>query len=209
MLEAVVDKLAELRHAFWRVLKPTGAQVLGALLLAAGVLVAAQSQAVLQRLGITDQAIELARRDTLEHVGAILTAPLVAHIALVTFWAAVGLVAYLLCWGAYNAWITARNQVTIETQYTNKGHWQGVVETLALKAVAALALAVYLATFQYGLALWVTLAAGLSGPPSAGAIVAALVAVLGLALELYGLLVLVQLVITPWYRVKAFTDDEK
>jgi hypothetical protein len=204
-----MNSLQLLGQALWRVLKPTVPQAVTALVLSVIALIAGQSRQVFSMLGISDGAIELTQQQVGERFGVILDSPLAGSIALVTFWAAVGLVAYLVCWGVYNAIVAARNEVTIETQYTNKGHWQGVIETLALKAVAACTLVIYLALFRYGLALWLTLSSGILTQPGPSQILSAAIAVLGLALQFYGLLVFVQLTFTPWYRPSAFTDVEK
>jgi hypothetical protein len=204
-----VNNLSILRSGLARILTPTLTQVLVALFLAIGGLLIAQTHEIFSRLGISDEAIQVTQQHVTSRFSVILKSALVGDIALVTFWAAVGLVAYLICWGLYNAVIEARNEVTIETQYTNKGHWQGVIETLALKAVAAVLTLVYVIVFQYGLALWLALASGLFTEFTMGNVLSAVLATLGMALQLYGLLVLIQLTLTPWYRAEAFTDQSK
>jgi hypothetical protein len=204
-----MNNVAVLARGLVRVLIPTTLQVMAAVFIAMLGLLAAQTHELFARLGISEEAIGVARQHALDRFSVILQSSFVSNFALVAFWAGIGLVAYLLCWSAYNAVIEARNEVTIETQYTNKGHWQGIIETLALKAVAALLLMLYVVFFQYGLALWLALGAGLFTQVDAGHIVAALGAVLGLAAQLYGLLVLIQLTIMPWYRTEVFTDQQK
>jgi hypothetical protein len=185
---------------------PTPLQAIGALILASVVLIASQSQALLARFGITQAGIDVARQQFATHMDFILSSPLAANLALITFWATIGLMAYLICWGAYNLYVEARNQVTVETGYTNHGHWRSAWETLALKAVCAAALVACLAVFKYGLSFWLALAAAVFTDPSVMAILQALGAVLGLAVQLYLVLVLIQLTFTPWYNTKAFTE---
>jgi hypothetical protein len=204
-----MNSLKILGEGLLRILKPTGTQSVVAFVLAGAILATGQSRQVFSILGISDGAIELTRQQLTQRFSVLLDSPLAGGIALVTFWAAVGLVAYLACWGAYNAIVEARNEVTIEIQYTNKGHWQGVIETLALKAVAACGLVVYLAVFRYGLALWLTLSSGVLAQPGLAQVLIAVIAVFGMALQLYCLLILLQLTLTPWYRLSAFTDAEK
>lgn len=192
---------------FGRTLVPTLAQVLGAVFLALAILIAMQSQMILSRLGISQAAIQATHDQVVQRFGIILESQIVSNIALVTFWATIGLVTYLICWGVYNVIIEARNEVTLETQYTNRQHWGGAVETLALKAVAAVLLMVLLSNFGYGLSFWSALAAPVMEDPSASAVTMVAVGVLGLAAQLYLLLVLIQLTITPWYRADRLQDE--
>lgn len=189
-----------------RVLTPTPLQILGSVFVALLLLIGVQTGAVLSAAGVSPQALELTSQHWAARFRVVLESPLVAHVALVIFWAAIGLLTYLICWAGYNLWVTTRNEVTIETQYTNKGQWDGVLESLAIKALAALALVLYLFSFQVGLVTWLALTSGLFSHLGAAEITSAAVAVLGLALQLYGLLMLLQLAFTPWYRPGAFTD---
>jgi hypothetical protein len=159
-----------------------------------------QSQMILSRLGISPAAIQATHDQIVQRFGVILESQIASNIALVTFWATIGLVTYLMCWGVYNVIIEARNEVTLETQYTNRQHWGGAVETLALKAGAAVLLMILLSNFSYGLSFWSALAAPVMDDPSASAVMMVGAGVLGLALQLYLLVVLIQLTITPWYR---------
>ncbi len=192
---------------FLRELVPTPAQGLGSVFIAMCVLVAVQAQQIFSRLGISDQAITATRDQLTTRFSVILQSNITANLALVTFWAAVGLVAYLICWGIYNLLVEARNEVTIETQYTNHGHWRGPLETLLLKAIAATTLVVYTAVFfKYALSWWLALSATLLDALTVETVLMALAAVIGMAIQLYILLLLAQLTITPWYRPEAFTD---
>ncbi|HSX02922.1 MAG TPA: hypothetical protein VLI05_06465 [Candidatus Saccharimonadia bacterium] len=195
----------DLLRRFGRVLRPTLAQALGAIFLALATLTLAQTQSIFARLGISQEAVTATHNQVLMRFGVILESSITANVALVTFWATVGLIAYLVCWGLYNVIIEARNEVTLETQYMNRGHWHGAVETLALKAVAGVILMLYVGAFKYGLSLWLALASAPLDDLSTMSVLMAVLGVLGFASQLYGLLVLVQLTITPWYRKKAFT----
>jgi hypothetical protein len=168
--------------------------------------VVAQLQGILPRIGITPQAISASQVQFHDRFDVILRSPIAAQLALMTFWALVGLVAYLICWGVYNALIEARNEVTLSTAYTNRGHWRGPYETLAVKAVAGVGLAVILSNFWSGLSLWIALSSLALGQPSPENVGLALVGVVGLALQLYAVLVFIQLTFTPWYRAESFTD---
>ena len=126
---------------------------------------------------------------------------------MVTFWATVGLIAYLICWSTYNVLIEARNEVTLETKYTNRGHWIGAVETLGLKAVGGMVLIGLVALLKPGLALWLALAIPIFTTPTMYNTALAGIAVVGLAVQLYLIFACVLLAISPWYREEAFTDQ--
>jgi hypothetical protein len=186
---------------------PTTTQTLGAIFLGLGVLVVIQSQDILARFGISDDAIMSTRHQLSDRFNVILQSDIASSVALVSFWAAVGLVAYLVCWGGYNIFVEARNEAIIETQYTNHPlHWRGPLQTLGLKMLFGLLLLLYCMNFQYALAFWLAMTAPILDHFGIGSVVLALGGVLGLALQLYGLLLLLQLTLTPWYRSEAFTD---
>jgi hypothetical protein len=187
------------------IIRPTTAQVLGSLTLALVLLISVQSHQLLSRIGITQQVIKSSGGAINLHLDAFLRSSVTAQIALVTFWAIVGLVAYLICWGTYNVFIEARNEVTLNTTYTNRGHWKGPYQTLALKAVSGIGLAVILMTLWPGFSVWAALSSHAIAQPVISNLLLLLAAVFGLALQLYAVLAFVQLTFTPWYRPEAFT----
>jgi hypothetical protein len=63
---------------------------------------------------------------------------------IVIFWSGVGLAAYTIVWVILNAVIEARNEVVIETEYTNKGLFQQRLKGPLIQAGLALALFVWL-----------------------------------------------------------------
>ncbi|MDB5178197.1 MAG: hypothetical protein JWN01_140 [Patescibacteria group bacterium] len=195
---------------FWErfraTLLPTVNQTLGALGLSAALLALAQSQSLMHRLGISSAAITTSQIQFHDRFDVILRSSIASHIALVTFWATIGLIAYLICWGAYNILIEARNEVTLATEYTNRGHWRGPYETLALKAAAATGLALIIGSLWFGLSFWMALSGRVISHPDPSSVTGAVIAVVGLALQLYLLLAFVQFTFTPWYRMQTFTD---
>jgi hypothetical protein len=193
-------------HRLRLVAVPTLAQTLGALLLALALLTFAQSSALLARVSITATAIDASQTAFHTRFDAILRSPVASTLALVTFWATLGLIAYLVCWAAYNALIAARNDVTLAATYTNRGHWRGPYETLALKAASAMGLALIFSSLWYGLSFWLALSAGVIARPTFTTTAFAVLAVFGLALQLYLILMFIQLTFSPWYRPQAFTD---
>ncbi len=186
---------------------PTKAQVVMSLMASLVLIIGAQWSQVLTRLGIGDAALNATRDQFHERFSAVLTSQIASSAALVTFWAAVGLIAYIICWGAYNILIEARNEVTLETQYTNRGHWRGPFETMGLKAAGAVLLGGALLLLKPGIALWLSLSAPVFGASTAADVLQAIAAVAGLAVQLYLILAFALLTFTPWYRAVTFTDQ--
>jgi hypothetical protein len=185
---------------------PTKAQALICIVLALMLLVGAEAQQVLHLLGIGNIALDATKSELQGRFTTILTSSIASATALVTFWASVGLIAYLICWGAYNVLIEARNEVTLRTQYTNRGHWHGATQTLALKAMGALPLIGLVAALKPGLALWLALVVPLLATISVNSIIFGILATLGLAVQLYLMLAFALLTFTPWYRSQAFAE---
>jgi hypothetical protein len=198
-------------HRLRAVLVPTAGQTLGSIFLSLLLLTVSQSQALLTRLGITSVALVATQAQFHSRFDAVLHSNIASQITLITFWATVGLVAYLICWGAYNILIEVRNEVTLTTSYTNRDdpsskHWRGALETLALKAAAGTGLALIGSSLWYGVSFWLTLSAGVLDTPSINPALTAGAAVLGFATHLYLVFVFIQLTFTPWYRAETFTD---
>jgi hypothetical protein len=196
-----------LRERLIKVVVPTTAQGLGAVVIALVILAAIQTDQLLKLIGVGDIALTAAQDQLRDRFGALLTSPIASSMALVTFWASVGLVAYLVCWGAYNILIEARNEVTLTTAYTNRGHWRGHLETLFLKAVGAVLLIIVVTLMKPGLSLWIALATPALVNPGPGTVTMAVGAVLGLATQLYVIFALALVTFTPWYRPETFTDQ--
>jgi hypothetical protein len=201
---------------FWRrlaaVLIPTVGQSLFAILLALVLLYAAQTHTVLAKLGITAAALSATSAQFHDRFDAILRSAAASQLALITFWATIGLVAYLVCWGAYNILIEARNELTLTTTYTNRSdpsvkHWRGPIETLALKAVAGAGLALIIGSLWYGISFWLTLSSDVIQNPSLTSALTAIAAVIGFAAHLYLAFAFIQLTFTPWYRAETFTQS--
>jgi|GEM_PF-1207352 len=205
---STVPTLAE---RFRNVIIPTRSQVLGSCTVALIILVPTQSRALLSRLGLPPAIVAASQTKFHTSFDTILNAPVVSQFALITFWAAVGLVTYLICWGAYNVLIEARNEVTLKTAYTNRGHEHSPYRLLAFKAVSALALALTIGSLRFGLALWIALAARFADQPAVTTAGWLALGVAGLALELYLVLIFIQLTFTPWYSAvdveETFTEQ--
>ena len=47
--------------------------------------------------------------------------PIINTVVIVIFWGGVGLIAYTIVWALINAFIEARNEIVVESEYANKG----------------------------------------------------------------------------------------
>ncbi len=196
---------------FRAVAVPTPPQALIAVFISLLILALSQSQALLVRLGLASDILGLGGDQLKLRFDVILRSSFASQLALIAFWATIGLFAYLMCWSAYNFFVDARNKLTITTGYTNQAtptarHWSSLGQILLLKIAAALGLALLIASLKYGLSFWTAIASLAAAQPSAVTIAQALGAVIGLALQLYLFLALIQLTFTPWYRADTFTD---
>ena len=187
------------------VVRPTRIQVLLTVFVALAVLTLSQSDAILKRFGITQAGLNVSGTQFHDRFDGILKSPIAGQMALITFWASVGLVAYLVCWAVYNMLIELRNEMTIEALYTNRGKAHAPAVALLIKAVAAIGLGLIIASLWYGISFWMALSATAAPLSSVAQISAALIAVVGFAVQLYALLVFIQLTFTPWYRAQTFT----
>lgn len=192
-------------HRLAATIVPTSLQTFGSLVLAGFFIAILQSQTILKSLGITQDALNLGGGELHSRFDVILRSSAASQVALMTFWATVGLIAYLVCWGAYNILIEARNEVTLNTAYTNRGHWRGAYGTLALKAASAAGLALVIFMLKYSLSFWASLSARAFSSPSPASIGIGVASVIAFAVHLYLVVLFVQLTFTPWYRAQAFT----
>jgi hypothetical protein len=198
--------LPSFRERLTEIILPTTNQSLTLLVVALVLIVVTHLNKLLQAFGITKQAISITGSDLHQQLFPLLSSPITGQAALIVFWAAVGLIAYLACWSVYNLMIEARNEVTLSTEYTNKVSSLGYVETLGLKALCGVGLVITIILLWPGLPLWIGLAGKAIIHPQTVPILLALAGVIGLAAQLYTVLVFVQLTFTPWYRVEPFTE---
>jgi hypothetical protein len=183
-----------------RVLTPTPLQAFTSITLAVIVLGIAQGSQILDHLGILPAAILMLQARLLNAVDFITHLPLVANVTLVAFWATVGLAAYLVCWALYSLMIEARNEVTLDTQYANGRHWIAALKAVGIKAVAGCFFIIYLVVFSALFGVWMNLSNAIFDQAGIGEIISLGLAVGGLTVQIYALIILLQLVLTPWYR---------
>lgn len=191
----------------WLVVRPTRIQSLAAVLIALVVLILSQNSSLIHRFGITQAGLNASGSQFHDRFDGILKSTVAGQMALVTFWALVGLAAYLVCWAAYNLLIDLRNEVTIGALYTNRGRIHGPGVAIIIKLVAAAGLGLMVASLWYGISFWIALSSTAAPLSSVTDILEGLLAVVGFAVQLYALLVFVQLTFTPWYRAQTFTNS--
>ena len=189
-----------------KVIVPTRVQTLGCVFLSMCALVFFESTSVLNRIGVNATALQASQGQLRERFSGITNSLLASNVALVAFWSVVGLIAYLLCWAGYNLLIEARNEVTLQTQYENRGRNHGPWKTLLIKAVVGAGLFAVIVTFRYGVALSLALVAPVIDQVLVGTVLAAAAGVIVMAVELYLVFLFIELLFSAWYRSEAFTD---
>lgn len=186
---------------------PTAGQAAISFALAGVMLMATHAKGLMSAIGAPQAVVDAAGAEFQSALKMILGSQIASNAALIAFWATVGLIVYLLSWSAYNVLVQARNEVTLNTAYTNRGHWHSPFATLGLKVASAFALVATLALLSPGFHLWFGLfddfLAQLS-PSSAALMIASVV---GIAAQLYLVFAAAVLTFTPWYRAETFTDS--
>ena len=142
----------------------------------------------------------MTNRSITSQLAGLIDAPFTGNVVLIAFWAAVGMIVYLVCWAVYAALVDARNEMIIHTAFANRGHWQGTWPTLVLKLACAALLVVMLIALLPLLSVWQVLSNGFFVHATIPLLVVLLGAVAGLAVQLYALLTSLQLTFLPWYR---------
>lgn len=191
---------------FGREIMPTIGQVLLVVAVSTGMIAAGRSASILRVFGITTDGMDSVGQTFSQQLGSVINSPIAGNIVLIMFWAAVGMIVYLVCWSLYGAYVGARNEVAIKMSYVNSGKWQGPWATLGVKGLCSLGLIALLALFVPGYTLWQLLAAPFFDGQNLGTVTALAGAITGLSVQLYLILVGVQLTFTPWFNEEAFTD---
>ena len=97
------------QQRFLAIIIPTPAQYAIAFVASSVMLVLAHSKGILEMMEINSDAVNAVNNQFHAFFDGWLQSPIISQIAVMAFWAAVGLVAYLICWAGYNALIEARN----------------------------------------------------------------------------------------------------
>lgn len=182
------------------VLTPTLGQTLFAVLIALVIVIAVNIHQVFILSGIDRGALDTVLGQYNQHTSGFLTTKAAGSAALITFWAMIGMAAYLICWCAYNLMIEARNEVTLTTQYTNQGRRAVNFVSIGIKIISAALLLGVIALQRPGFDFWLTMAQPAFQNLSLINILTAAGAVLGLAAQLYLIFAMIVATFTPWYR---------
>lgn len=136
-----------------------------------------------------------ARSIYLGELGRLSEVPVVRTGVIVLFWGSVGLGAYIVYLGISNALTEARNEVVIETAYTNRGSLVKVFARVVPQLIAAVAMIGYLfvatRVLLPGFLGWA--AGGILALPQPTAIIQTFAGLTGMAAAIYAAWTLIQL----------------
>lgn len=171
-----------------RIIWPTGLQTFASALLATAVVIGVYQSVLVPRLygtALVSQAeIDQGRQTDLIKLNSF--SPVRTGVQ-VGFWALVGIACYLVYLAITNAIIETRNEMTIDTQYANRGRFSRHMRQYGYQLLAAIGLIAFLAlTASLLLPFWQRLIDALvfDGPTVAHA-ASAVVGWLGLAATIY------------------------
>ncbi|HSX14583.1 MAG TPA: hypothetical protein VLE72_01575 [Candidatus Saccharimonadales bacterium] len=179
-----------------RIIVPTWGQALGCLSISFLTLVILYRDQIWQRLTAGGLGGILMQVDYSQTLADVTNSSLVHTLVIVLFWSAVGLVAYTVVWSLVNVVIEARNEVVLETEYTNHGAFWGRLRVPAMQLGLAIAMIAGLfISSKFIVPYWLDLVStGLAASAMWLSVSYFAIAVLGGAVNLYGLLLLGQLV---------------
>jgi len=185
-----------MKQSFFRVLIPTFGQALGctgASILLIGFLYHDQ---------ISHRIKDGALNNVLGQIGygnqlaSITSSPIIHTLVIVAFWSGVGLVAYTVVWSLINVAIEAKNELVLETAYTNKSAFAQRVKTPLLQLGLAAGLFIGLLFAAHVIfPFWMRLAASaISTQSITTSLGYAVAAVFGTAATIYVLILMGQLI---------------
>lgn len=181
-----------------RVLAPTPVQAIVCFLVSLVGMVALYREQIwrLIQAGTGSLGAELGAIDYGSGLTSIVQSPILRTAMIVGFWSAVGLLAYTVVWSLVNVLIETRNEVVLETEYTNRGAFVARIKTplLQLALGVGLIVALYLSARVSIPFLLDLMSTGLASAELWQTIAYSLLAVMGGAINLYVIIVLGQLV---------------
>lgn len=142
---------------FFAIVIPTPVQACGAFIISLIGMLILQRQALLSHFGGGNVFVPTATSQFNLQIAHILGLSLVGQVVIVIFWSVVALATYLLKWLLDNALINARNEVIIETTYTNQKGSRFHPISLTLKFISFAALVASGTLLPYGLNAWLRL----------------------------------------------------
>jgi hypothetical protein len=183
-----------------RVLIPTPVQALLAGFIALAVVVFFDYPLIFARLGVSQVVLATAQNQSLKSVTDFLNTPLISDSSQIIYWIALVVFGYVLIWLAANGVVTSRTSVAAEMNTVDTAGWLPLMTEAGIKMAMGLVLVFYLVAFKLVFAYWMTLTAGAITNPGVLTILVGLGGLVGLTVQLYGVIVLIQLTIQPWYR---------
>ena len=126
------------RQQLYQLIVPTPAQLLVYPLLSLMLFILVFSHSLIHKLTGSDVALSsLSTMNYQAQVAKYLDNNFVHTLVIILFWSLIGLVSYTAVWLVTNAIINARNEVVVETAYTNKGAASGRVRSQAERVAFA------------------------------------------------------------------------
>lgn len=185
-----------MKQSLKRVLIPTLGQGLGCLGLSTLLLAFLYYDQIFDRIRSGTKATNLGQISFASQLSSVTQSPFIHFGVIVAFWSGVGLVAYTIVWSIFNVMIEARNEVVLETEYTNKSAIVDRIKTpLTQLALAAILFTGLLLSARIVIPYWLHLAfLGISSTSAIGIVGHLVAAIFGLAATIYLLILLGQLV---------------
>ena len=184
----------------FRVIVPTLVQGLLAIFAALAVIVYFDYPLIFARLGISKDVLATAQSQSLSSVTNFLSLPILNDSSQVIYWIAAVVFGYVIIWLSVNGLSSSQTAVAAEMQTIDTAGWIPLMVEAGIKMAMGLLLVFYLAFFKVGFGFWLSLTPGAITAPGVLSVLGAIVGFIGLAAQLYGVVVLVQLTIRPWYR---------
>jgi len=183
-----------------RVLIPTPIQMVMSGFVALSVIVYFDYPLIFARLGLSQEALATAQKQSLTSISGFLGQSWINDTSQLIYWAGVVVLGYVLFWITVNSVVTSRTPVAVEIGATDTAGWISLFYEAGIKVVMGLLLVFYLVGLKAGLSFWVSLTPAVISSADVGSVLIALLGLVGFWLQLYGVIALTQLVITPWYR---------
>jgi hypothetical protein len=177
----------------FRIIVPTPLQAIVSFAIAAGILVWLNYPLIFAGIGASGQSVGAADGQVAHMVQSILAWQIFNN-NLVMIWLGMALMAYLVAWAGYLVLVSGR------TSFADSDSLMALLREMGIKVIFGLGLVYYLAYIQPGLALWFSWVPGVFYRIDAVSIFAVIGAFLGLAAQLYGVLMMVQFTVLPWYQ---------
>jgi len=185
-----------MKQSFKRVLLPTIGQAVGCLGVAVALIGFLYRQQILQRIQQGSGIQVFGQLNYGETLASVTNSPIIHTAVIIGFWSGVGLVAYTIVWSIINVMIEARNEVVLETEYTNKSALAQRIRTPLLQLALAAGLFVgLLVGAKWVFPFWLGMAnTALRATGALPAVGYGLLSVFGMGLTIYLLVLMAQLV---------------